>query len=97
MRCSVEGLSVHSVNLRTHFHLNLLLFSSFKPRGGSIEKVTVYPNDFGLERLAREEVEGPSELVHCGSGEEEEGEGSPGEGDGHSVEKLRSYQLNRLR
>ena len=62
-------------------------------------KVSVYPSDFGRERLAREEVEGPSELLHCESGEEgeEEEEGSSGEGDGRSREKIRGYQLNRLR
>ena len=58
-------------------------------------KVTVYPSDYGLERLAREEEEGPPELVDS-EGEEGENESS-GEGRGYSVEKLRSYQLNRLK
>jgi hypothetical protein len=37
----------------------LALFSSFVPVGGRIEKVSVYPSEFGKERMQREEVEGP--------------------------------------
>ena len=70
-----------------------MLLNSFKPRVGSVQKVTIYPSDFGLERLAREEVEGPSELVHS----DEEREKSSTEGHGYSMEKLRCYQLNRLK
>jgi hypothetical protein len=35
------------------------LFSSFVPVGGRIEKVSVYPSEFGKERMQREETEGP--------------------------------------
>ena len=72
-----------------------VLLNSFKPRGGSIVKVSIYPSDFGLERLAREEQEGPSELLHHDS--EDEGVESSDEGRSYSTEKLRSYQLNRLK
>lgn len=37
----------------------MALFSSFVPVGGRIEKVSVYPSEFGKERMQREEVEGP--------------------------------------
>ncbi|KAL2267214.1 hypothetical protein VTJ83DRAFT_4491 [Remersonia thermophila] len=37
----------------------LALFSSFVPTGGRIEKVSVYPSEFGKERMQREETEGP--------------------------------------
>ncbi len=38
----------------------MAVFSSFLPStGGSILKVSVYPSDFGKERLEREEMEGP--------------------------------------
>ncbi|KAH6856150.1 hypothetical protein B0I37DRAFT_366681 [Chaetomium sp. MPI-CAGE-AT-0009] len=37
----------------------LALFSSFVPVGGRIEKVSVYPSEFGKERMQREELEGP--------------------------------------
>ena len=64
-----------------------VLLSSFKPQGGTIHSVSIYPSDFGLERMGREDIQGPVELV--------EGEGV--EGDGYSDEKLRQYQLNRLK
>ena len=37
----------------------LALFSSFVPVGGRIEKVSIYPSEFGKERMQREELEGP--------------------------------------
>ena len=57
--------------------------------------MSIYPSDFGLERLAQEEREGPSELLHHDS--EDEGVESSDEGQGYSTEKIRSYQLNRLK
>ena len=80
-------------NVTTITKFCLLPQYSFKPRGGSVHKVTIYPSDFGLEHLAREEIEGPSELVHS----DEEREKSSTEGHGYSMEKLRCYQLNQLK
>ena len=57
--------------------------------------MSIYPSDFGVGRLAREEREGPSELAHHDS--EDEGVESSDEGRGYSTEKLRSYQLNQLK
>ncbi|KAK4125708.1 hypothetical protein N657DRAFT_669937 [Parathielavia appendiculata] len=37
----------------------MALFSSFVPAGGRIEKVSIYPSEFGKSRMQREEVEGP--------------------------------------
>ncbi|KAI1319332.1 hypothetical protein F5Y16DRAFT_391027 [Xylariaceae sp. FL0255] len=37
----------------------MALFSSFAPQGGRVEKVSIYPSDFGKERMKREELEGP--------------------------------------
>jgi hypothetical protein len=37
----------------------MALFSSFVPVGGRIEKVTIYPSEFGKGRMQREELEGP--------------------------------------
>ncbi|KAL2164874.1 hypothetical protein VTH06DRAFT_170 [Thermothelomyces fergusii] len=39
------------------------LFSSFVPQGGRIEKVSVYPSEFGKERMQREELEGPPKEI----------------------------------
>ena len=57
--------------------------------------MSIYPSDFGLEQIAREEREGSSELLNHDS--EDEGVESSNEGCGYSTEKLRSYQLNRLK
>jgi hypothetical protein len=38
----------------------LMLFRSFCPEGGRVEKVTIYPSDFGMQRMKTEEVEGPT-------------------------------------
>lgn len=34
-------------------------FSSFAPSGGKVLRVTIYPSEFGRERMERENVEGP--------------------------------------
>ena len=61
----------------------MAVFSSFVPSGGRIQKISIYPSDFGRERMEREEMEGPprgifgQENAHHGevdtSGSEEEG------------------------
>ena len=37
----------------------MITFSSFLPKDGKIEKISVFPSEFGKERMQREEVEGP--------------------------------------
>ena len=37
----------------------MAVFQSFVPSGGKIQKISVYQSEFGTERLAREEAEGP--------------------------------------
>lgn len=37
----------------------MAVFSSFLPTGGRVLKVSVFPSEFGRERMEREEVEGP--------------------------------------
>ncbi|GLV37118.1 uncharacterized protein CBL_02052 [Carabus blaptoides fortunei] len=75
----------------------MVLFNSFLPSGGVINSVTIYPSDFGIQRMKEEEVKGPIELVDGknvkdGSDDEETEEGSK-----YHMEKLRQYQLNRLK
>ncbi|KAL8391923.1 hypothetical protein RB595_002216 [Gaeumannomyces hyphopodioides] len=53
------------------------VFSSFVPQGGRIIKVSVYPSEFGKERMAQEEVEGPpKEIFKKKSGGDDSGEDS---------------------
>ncbi|CAG7562733.1 unnamed protein product [Fusarium equiseti] len=42
----------------------MALFNSFLPEtGGKIEKISVYPSEFGKERMQQEEVEGPPKAL----------------------------------
>ncbi|KAI1426492.1 hypothetical protein F5Y12DRAFT_282948 [Xylaria sp. FL1777] len=41
----------------------MALFSSFVPPGGRVEKVSIYPSEFGKERMKREEIEGPPKEI----------------------------------
>ncbi|XP_029773330.1 ESF1 homolog [Suricata suricatta] len=67
----------------------LALFSSFKPKGGVIFSVKIYPSEFGKERMKEEQVQGPVELLSIP-------EDAP-EKDWTSREKLRDYQFKRLK
>ncbi|KAL1509267.1 hypothetical protein ABEB36_004030 [Hypothenemus hampei] len=86
--CNLDWDRIRAVDL-------MVLFSSFLPSSGTVESVIIYPSEFGKERLKEEEVKGPIELVKTereeNSGEETE------EGSKYHMEKLRQYQLNRLK
>ncbi|XP_038209962.1 ESF1 homolog [Zerene cesonia] len=76
----------------------MVLLSSFLPAGGIIHNVTIYPSDYGLKRMQEEEVRGPIELTeekrqYDGSNDD----GGNEEGSSYHMEKLRRYQLNRLK
>uniref|UniRef100_A0A8C1VUG6 ESF1, nucleolar pre-rRNA processing protein, homolog (S. cerevisiae) n=2 Tax=Cyprinus carpio TaxID=7962 RepID=A0A8C1VUG6_CYPCA len=70
----------------------LALFSSFKPKGGVVLSVTIYPSEFGKERMSAEQTQGPQELT-----------GLPENPDADTEEqriyreKVRDYQFKRLR
>lgn len=67
----------------------MALFKSFVPIGGRIEKVSIYPSEFGKERMQREELEGPPKEIfkkskaadQVSSESEDEDEGSEDDGD----------------
>ncbi|EGO59311.1 hypothetical protein NEUTE1DRAFT_60600 [Neurospora tetrasperma FGSC 2508] len=88
------------------------LFSSFVPPGGRIEKVSVYPSEFGKQRMQREELEGPPQEIFkkkSDSDSDSDSEDSDSdeaikkelleEGDDQDFDSdaLRTYQLDRLR
>ncbi|KAJ5721045.1 uncharacterized protein N7483_008979 [Penicillium malachiteum] len=49
----------------------MTVFSSFLPAGGRLLKVSVYPSEFGRERMEREEIEGPPKEIFAKKAEEE--------------------------
>ncbi|XP_020801760.1 pre-rRNA-processing protein esf1 [Drosophila serrata] len=83
----------------------MVMLSSFLPPGGSILSVKIYPSEFGKARMAEEEVHGPKELVERTEEQSDdsddelvrEQDSDAEEGDDYHMEKLRKYQLNRLR
>lgn len=40
----------------------MITFSSFLPEDGQLKSVTVYPSDFGKQRMLQEETEGPGDI-----------------------------------
>ncbi|KAI0099021.1 hypothetical protein GGR51DRAFT_403947 [Nemania sp. FL0031] len=54
----------------------MVLFSSFVPQGGRIEKVSIYPSEFGKERMRREEVEGPPKEIFKAAAKDDDSEES---------------------
>lgn len=67
----------------------LALFNSFKPKGGVIFSVKIFPSEFGKERMKEEQVQGPVELLSIPEDASEK--------DWSSREKLRDYQFKRLK
>lgn len=89
--CNMDWDRIRAVDL-------MVLFNSFLPSNGVIHSVTIYPSEFGIQRMKEEEVKGPIELVESKNrtediNEEDENE----EGSKYHMEKLRQYQLNRLK
>lgn len=72
-----------------------VLLSSFLPNGGQIISVAIYPSEFGLKRMEEEAVRGPVGLFDDDSEKNEDDEDD--EEDEIDNEKLRAYELSRLR
>lgn len=87
--CNMDWDRIRAVDL-------MVLFNSFLPPGGTIESVTIYPSEFGKERMKEEEIKGPPELVSKTIGSDDDEEETE-EGSKYHMEKLRQYQLNRLK
>jgi hypothetical protein len=74
------------------------LFEGFLPRSGVLKSVTVYPSDFGLERMAEEAVSGPpAEIFNQIKSDALTSVQVGSEGDQFNEDMLRKYQLDRLK
>ncbi|XP_028173562.1 ESF1 homolog [Ostrinia furnacalis] len=74
----------------------MVLLNSFLPPGGIIHSISIYPSEYGLKRMQEEEVRGPIELTEE-KNEDSSDDGGNEEGSTYHMEKLRRYQLNRLK
>ncbi|XP_071755997.2 ESF1 homolog isoform X3 [Centroberyx gerrardi] len=70
----------------------LALFNSFKPKGGVVLGVKIYPSEFGKERMQVEVTQGPLELKALPEDPEEDNEEER-----VYREKMRDYQFKRLK
>ncbi|KYN17254.1 PREDICTED: ESF1 homolog [Trachymyrmex cornetzi] len=88
--CNMDWDRIRAVDL-------MILLNSFLPSSGLIHSVTIYPSEFGLQRMKEEEINGPPELKNEAIGSGDEIEDDNEEGSKYHMEKLRRYQLNRLK
>ncbi|XP_078040331.1 ESF1 homolog isoform X2 [Augochlora pura] len=88
--CNMDWDRIRAVDL-------MVLFNSFLPSGGVIRSVTIYPSEFGLQRMKEEETTGPKELIEMSNTKDLNDENDDEEGSTYHMEKLRQYQLNRLK
>ncbi|XP_011634209.1 ESF1 homolog [Pogonomyrmex barbatus] len=88
--CNMDWDRIRAVDL-------MILLNSFLPSGGLVRSVKIYPSEFGLQRMKEEEINGPTELRNKAVESEDEIEDDNEEGARYHMEKLRQYQLNRLK
>lgn len=73
-----------------------VVLSSFLPKEGQILSVTVYPTEFGIERMKKEEVHGPVGLFDDDNDKNTKDDDTDDDNEIDN-EKLRAYELSRLR
>lgn len=69
------------------------LFSSFVPPGGRIEKVSIYPSEFGKQRMQREELEGPPQEIFKKKNDSDSDSDSGSDEDSDSDEAIKKELL----
>lgn len=75
----------------------LVVFNSFKPQHGVIDSIKIYPSEFGLDRMEKEKLYGPAELIKNNlDSSKDQARNVPQDSEFHQ-EKLRQYQINRLK
>ncbi|KAI9253507.1 hypothetical protein BDA99DRAFT_172498 [Phascolomyces articulosus] len=84
----------------------LKVLNAFKPTTSVIKQVSIYPSEFGKERMAREEMEGPpkelfekdgSDAVSKNKNHKKNDEDDEEHDEDFDQEALRKYQLDRLK
>ncbi|CCG81215.1 Pre-rRNA-processing protein esf1 [Taphrina deformans PYCC 5710] len=77
--------------------------NSFKSALGSVQKVSIFPSEFGKERMAKEDTAGPPQNIFGVDGEDDDRPINAKTivkeslGEEFDMAKLRQYQLDRLR
>ncbi|CAB3261334.1 unnamed protein product [Arctia plantaginis] len=87
--CNMDWDNIKAIDL-------MVLLNSFVPPGGNIKKISIYPSEYGLKRMQEEEIRGPIELTDQKLEDQPEDDANE-EGSAYHMEKLRRYQLNRLK
>ncbi|KAL1868636.1 pre-rRNA-processing protein esf1 [Paecilomyces lecythidis] len=75
----------------------MAVFSSFVPTGGRVLKVSVYPSEFGKERLEREEIEGPPREIFAKNSDDEEDEEDEDEDEDDSEDEEEKIKRSLLK
>lgn len=55
--CNMDWDKIRAVDL-------MVVFNSFVPPGGCVQSVTIYPSEFGTQRMKDEDIRGPMELIN---------------------------------
>ncbi|XP_055383126.1 ESF1 homolog [Condylostylus longicornis] len=93
--CNMDWDQIKAVDI-------MILCHSFLPVGGAVLSVKVYVSEFGKNCLKEEETKGPLDLVGINQNKQaklelSENDDSEDEGDSYHMEKLRQYQINKLK
>ncbi|KAI4242135.1 MAG: hypothetical protein L6R40_004178 [Gallowayella cf. fulva] len=70
----------------------MVVFSSFVPAAGAITKISIYPSEFGKERIEREEMEGPPKEIFSQSKVDRSAEGLDSDSQDHGEDDLSSEE-----
>lgn len=71
--------------------------SSFVPTAGKIDRVTIYPSEFGRERMEREELEGPPREIFASSANHKHASDSDSDDDNDAEEEEESSDDEKIK
>ncbi|CAN6541480.1 unnamed protein product [Malus baccata var. baccata] len=73
------------------------MLRSFLPKGGQMKSVTVYPSEFGLQRMKDEELRGPVGLFDDENEKSDEDDDTDDDDEELIAQKMPAYEKSRLR